>query len=336
VVDGVPVPPPQRQAPAGLESGFAEAAQSSEHDLVAIAGMPHEPGQDSPGQVVSGKAINARQAISDSSHFQYFDNQTLAIAHGGKIILEWIPVIYDTPRMQRIIGADGSPEMVGINQPQHAQDEQGQPQMDDKGQAIMTIKNDMTVGTYDVVMDTGPGYQTQREEGAENLMALVGTPELGKKISDVGSDLVVRSIDGPYMQELADRLAVTTPQGMDKMIKGLPKQAQAVVQTLQAQLKQAGDKIQELTMDLKHGLTKSLHQDATKLQIANLADDTKRQDTHSNTFTKVEDTHTKAHTSIAVAEIKAGAQLLNTHVEAAHNRAAAQDALRAAESAERT
>jgi TolA-binding protein len=138
------------------------------------------------------------------------------------------------------------------------------------------------------------------------------------------------------MNELADRLAVTTPKGMDKMIKGLPKQAQAVVTTLQQQLSQATNKIQELEMDLKHGLTKSLHQDSTKLAIANLNDDTKRQDTHTNAFVKVEDTHTKAQTAISVAEIKEAGSMLNTHVEAAHNRVAAQDAFAAAEKAEKS
>ena len=333
-IDGQLLPPPQRQAPAGLENGFAEAAQSSEHDLMAIAGMPHEPGQDTAGQVVSGKAIQRRQALSDSSHFQYFDNQTLAIAHTGRILLDWIPAYYDMPRMQRMIGADGTPQMVGINQPQQQMGPNG-PQLDANGQALMTIKNDMTVGKYDVVMDTGPGYQTQREEGAENLMTLVGTPELGKKIADVGSDLVVRSIDGPYMQELADRLSVTTPQGMDKMIQGLPKQAQAVVTTLQAQLKQAQAKIEEQEKDLKYGLTKTLHQEATKLQIANMTDQTKKEDVHSNTFTKVEDTHTRAHTAIAVAEIKAGADLMGKHQDAGYEAVARKETLEAADRAEK-
>jgi hypothetical protein len=325
--NGEILPLPERQPPAGLENGFAEAAQSSEHDLMAIAGMPHEPGQDSQGEVVSGKAIQRRQALSDQSHYQYFDNQTLAIAHTGRILLDWIPAYYDMPRMQRIIGADGTPEMIGINQQEQGQDE--------NGQAIQTIKNDMTAGEFDVVMDTGPGYQTQREEGAENLMTLVNSGKLGEMIAEVGADLVVRSIDGPYMQELADRLAAKTPQGLEKIVSSLPKQAQAVVKTMGAQLQAAQGKIQELEADLKHQLTKSLHQDATKLQIANLSDDTKRQDTHTNAFTKVEDTHTKAHTQIAVAEIRAGAQLLNSHVEAEHNKAAAEVALKAAESAEK-
>ena len=43
-----------------------------------------------------------------------------------------------------------------------------------------------------------------------------------------------------------------------------------------------------------------------------------------------------AHVTLAKEEIAVGGELLNTHVEAAHNRVAAQDALEAAESAEKT
>src|ERR1039458_6261608 len=87
-VDGQLLPPPQRQQPAGLEAGMAEASQSAEHNLMAIAGMPHEPGQDTPGEVVSGIALKERRAMSDSNNYQYFDNQTLFIAFIGAIVLE--------------------------------------------------------------------------------------------------------------------------------------------------------------------------------------------------------------------------------------------------------
>jgi hypothetical protein len=59
-------------------------------------------------------------------------------------------------------------------------------------------------------------------------------------------------------------------------------------------------------------------------------------DTHTNAFTKVEDTHTRAQTAISVAEIREAGSMLNTTVEAAHNRVAAQDALEAAEKAEKS
>jgi hypothetical protein len=52
-------------------------------------------------------------------------------------------------------------------------------------------------------------------------------------------DIPVRNMDFHGADELADSLAVTTPDGMDKMLKNLPKQAQTIVQSLQAQLQQS-------------------------------------------------------------------------------------------------
>ena len=123
--------------------------------------MPHEPGVDTPGTVVSGVALKKRQALSDIGHFQYYDNQTQAIAQIGRICLDYFPVYYSTERMQRIIGEDGVPSMVGINQ---------------FDASIGRVKNDLTVGRYDVVMDTGPGYETKRIEGAEAMIDLLKTP----------------------------------------------------------------------------------------------------------------------------------------------------------------
>lgn len=311
--DGVtPIPPPEKTPPAQVEAGFAEAMQSAEHDLMAIAGMPHEPGQDSAGEVVSGVAIERRQMLSDMTHYQYYDNQTLMIQQIGRIILDWIPVYYDMPRLQRIIGDDGMPQMVKLNERAQDQDEQGNP--------IWTVKNDMSVGRYDIVMDTGPGFQTKREESAQAILELMKVPEMAELIAKTRPDAVVRNLDFNGAQDLADSLAVTTPQGMQKMVEELPKQAQTVVKALQTQLQAAQQKITALEADNKYGLTKNLHDNATKLQIEHLKDKRAEADTHTDTFTKLEDTHTRAHTSIAVAEINSAGKIIDSEAQRRHDK----------------
>lgn len=319
--NGQLLPLPERIEAVSVEAGFAEASQDAEHQLMAIAGMPHEPGQDSAGEVVSGKAIQQRRALADDSHYQYYDNQTLSIAFTGRLLFDLIPYYYTNEQEQRIIGEDGVPQMVWINQ--KVQDESGE----------WIVKNDMTVGEYDVVMDTGPGYDTKRLEGSEALTAMLGTP-MGEVITHAAPDIVMRSYDFPYADEIADRLLPQSPEGMKKAMESLPKQAQSIVQALQGQLQQAQQKMQQMAADLKYGLTKTLHQDATKLQIAHLDDQRSEEDTHMETSTTVFDTHFKGDTAIKVAEIKAGAQLLNTHVEAEHNRKAAEELLKHADEAE--
>jgi hypothetical protein len=319
-----PVGKPERQQAIEVPAGFVQAAQSAQQDLMSVAGMPHDPGKDNPSQVVSGVALQRRQALSDIGHYQYYDNQTRFIAQIGRILLQLIPHYYSTQRMQRIIGEDGVPTMEAINTPQQSATDP----------AVTSVKNDLTVGKFDVVMDTGPGYDTKRQEGAESMIAMLATP-LGEEIAKVGGDIVLRSMDWTGADALADRLMPKTPDAMKKVMDQLPKQAQNIVQSFMGQLNQANQKITQLEADLKYGLTKTHTQEATKMAVEHLRDQRAERDTDADNATKREDTHVKAVTAHNVAEIRAGAQLLNTHVEAAHNKAAAADALKAAESAEK-
>jgi hypothetical protein len=311
----VMMPPPQRQAPAQIEQGFSEFVQGMRSNLMAVAGMPNEPGQDARGEVVSGKAIARRQFLSDQSHYQYYDNLTLAIAQLWRCMVDWIPVYFSEERMQRIIGEDSTPKMVKINDSQGGDVEEG----------IKKIKNDLSVGKYDVVMDTGPGYETKREEGAENLLSLLQIQGLAEIVAKTGADLVFRSIDHPYMQELADRLVSSTPDGLKEVMEGLSSKAKSVVEYLSKENTQLKQQLESVQADLKYGITKA-HTDAL---VKTHGIDTVAQ-------TKTHEIETNAHIALMVEEIKAGASLMNTHAEAAHHKAEAERMIKAADNEEST
>lgn len=208
----------------------------------SVAGMS-ELNPEIEARVVSGnKYLQRRQGMQDLVHFQYYDNQMLSIATTGVILLDLIPYYYDTERMQRIIGDDGVPQVVGLNQPQPMPE----------NPAVMRVKNDMSVGRYDVVMDTGPGYATKREEAAESMVELLGTP-LGELVAKQSGDIVIRNMDFPGADEVADRIAVTIPGALDKIMENLPKQAQTIIGSLQAQMKQLQDQNQQLNLEIKYG-----------------------------------------------------------------------------------
>jgi hypothetical protein len=310
-----PLPPPTRVEPVAIPAGFVNAAESAAKDLMALAGMPHEPGQDKPGEVVSGKALRERAALSDIGHFQYYDNQTRAICHTGRLLLDLIPHYYSEERMQRIIGDDGTPSVVAINQPDPT---------------VNRIKNDVTVGRYDVVMDTGPGYETKRMESAEMMIDLMKTP-VGEIITKVGADVFLRSLDFVGAQELADRVMPQTPQGLQKVMEGLPEQAKNVVSAMQQQVTQLQQALQHAQLELKYKGTIEQGWMQTELAKERMKTDTQANDAAVRSHTAMVDTHTKAQTSIAVAEIGAAAQIMNTHVEARHHKALAEETAAAAE-----
>jgi len=63
-----------------------------------------------------------------------------------------------------------------------------------------------SVGKYDVVVATGPGYATKRQEALEAMAQLLqGNPQLWT----VAGDLFVKNMDWPGAQEMAKRFAKT-------------------------------------------------------------------------------------------------------------------------------
>lgn len=294
----IPMPPPQRQPPAQIESGFSEFVQGMRSNLMAVAGMPNEPGQDEKGVVVSGRAIKRRQWLSDQSHFQYYDNQTLAIAQCGRVMAEWFPHYYGEPgRIQRIIGEDSTPEMVTLNET-----------IEENG--VERIKNDLSVGRYDVVMDTGPGYETKREEGAENLLDLMKVGPLAELIAKQGADLVFRSIDHPYMQELADRLMSTNPDALKKLMAGMSSRARSVIQALFNQVQALQQQNQQLQQDLKGGITK-----------AHMAGVVKAHDTEVRAATEIHTTEMREQGAMAREEVRAGGKIIDSTAGRGHEAA---------------
>jgi len=300
--NGELLPLPVRTPPTQVEAGMAEAAAGAYQDFMSVAGMPQESPEISARVVSGNKYLQRRQGMQDLTHFQYYDNQTLAIMWTGIIILDLIPYYYDTKRMQRIIGDDGLPQMVTIND--------AQPSAEDP--AIMEIKNNLKVGRYDVVMDTGPGYQTKREESSAMLMELLNTP-LGEVIVQTRPDMPIRNMDFDGAQELADALVVKSPEGMQKVVEGLPKQAQTIVATLQKEIQVRDKKIQEQELELKYRATI----EAAKIESG-------REKNARDNSTKVFDIQSRDSTKRDVAEISGAVQLLNTKRESDEEEGAAQ------------
>jgi hypothetical protein len=318
------LPPPQPIPPAQVEAGFTEFVQGMRSNLLAIAGMPNEPGQDqSQGQTVSGRALQRRDKLSDQSHSQYYKNKKLAVAHAWRIMLDWFPPYYSEERMQRIIGGDGKPQMIELNK--EIQDANG----------VTSVKNDLSIGRFDVVMEAGPSYETMREQGAEDLIELVTSPgPMGEIVAKNAADLVFRSMDGMYTEEIADRIAAQNPEGLKKIMENLPKEARAVVQSLSAQNQQLKQALQEAQLENKYGMAKAHLAATVKAHDVEESNKTKRQDTETRADTAIKVEAMRGHVTLAKEEIAVGGELLNTHVEAAHNKEAAEIALKSAEKAE--
>jgi len=297
-IDGQPAPPPQRLQPEPPPVGIMAAAQAMTTDLMQVVGI-FDPSQLPQGNI-SGKALQGQQQQVDMTNFHYYDNLTRSIRQTGRIILDLVPHIYDRERVLRIIGDDGKPEILTINQ--YGQDEEG----------ITKILNDVTVGEYDVVMDTGPGYNSKRQEAVESMMALFAAdPSL---IQQAG-DLLVRNMDFPGAETIADRLAVNNPLAKVDDKSKVPPRVQMQLQQLQAQNQQSQQAIQQLQMVIQQRQDiEGVKQDAeTKRKLMDVT--AKAHDSEMREQNKARDTDIDNDTKIQIEELKAQVAILLANMD---------------------
>jgi len=222
---GAILPLPQRAQPPMASSGLMQAKLGASEDIKSATGQYNASlGQQSNER--SGRAILARQREGDVGTYHYQDNLARAVRYVGRQCVELIPKIYDTQRIARIIGIDGETKMVKIDPTQQEPVRKIQNQ---EGIVIDKIYNP-SVGKYDVVVATGPGYATKRQEALEAMAQLLqGNPQLWS----VAGDLFVKNMDWPGAQEMSKRFAKTIDPKLMGDAEDNP-QLQAAQQQMQA------------------------------------------------------------------------------------------------------
>jgi len=222
---GAVLPLPQRALPPMAQTGLIQAKMGASEDIKSATGQYNASlGQTSNER--SGKAILARQREGDVGTYHYQDNLARGVRHIGRQLVDLIPKIYDTQRIARIIGLDGETKMVKIDPTQQEPVRKIQNQ---EGIVIEKIYNP-SVGKYDVVVATGPGYATKRQEALEAMAQLLqGNPQLWT----VAGDLFVKNMDWPGAQEMAKRFAKTIDPKLMGDAEDNP-QLQAANQQMQA------------------------------------------------------------------------------------------------------
>lgn len=243
-VAGTPVPPPSRVDPSDTPIGFQQDMQLAEHDIQGALGMYQASlGQESNEK--SGKAIIARRQQGDVATFHFADNLNRAVRYIGKILVDLIPKVYDTKRVVRILGEDGSAEAAQIDPEQEVamQKIPGQ-------NGMMTVYN-LGVGQYDVDVQAGPSYGTKRQEAADSMMQLT---QANPAMFNIIGDIMVRNMDWPGAEEIANRLKLMLPPQIQQAEqKDAPSpeamqvmnQAQQVIGQLQQQIQAAEQGIAE-------------------------------------------------------------------------------------------
>lgn len=259
-VDGVLAPAPQRQPMADVPAGVLAMAMHAADDVKATTGIFNASlGQQ--GNETSGKAIIARQKEGDVGSFHYTDNLRRNVRQCARCIVWMIPFYYDTERMVRIMGEDETVQHVPINQA--IPPEQQQP--DPKTQVFRTVKNDLTVGKYDVVVSSGPSYSTLRAETAD---AMIQVGQSWPQMWQIGGDLLVKNLDWHNADELAERIKRTIPPNIIGPEEGQQAPLPPEVQQHMAQQDQMIQQLHQALQEAQSGIAVAQVNNQSKERIS--------------------------------------------------------------------
>lgn len=309
-ISGKPAPPPQRMTAEPPIQGLAQMIGQASNDLKASLGL-YDPSNGNAHADQSGKAIQSLQQQGNIATLNYSDNMGRMMKRLGKTMLEWIRVIYDEPRVQRIINQDSTVRHVvihnGEDQAAAAQKlAQGDnPQSSDQQpvtpQQIMKVY-DIGVGKYDVIVSIEQTYQTKRKEAAAtqiDLMKALPPPQ-----ASAISDLAVRNMDIPQSSEMADRIKRMQPP----QILGGDESDPAV------QLQQAQSQLQQFSQ--QHDLlTKALQEAQQTIQTKQIEQQGKTGIAQMEQATKENIVRMQEATKLAVAQINASKDTNQTIAE---------------------
>lgn len=247
--DGSPVPPPSRLMPPSIDAATLTASNSCIEDIKAVTGI-YDASLGNKGNETSGKGIIARQRQSDTANAHFYESLVRALRFTGKILIDMIPNYYDTPRILRIVGESMTDEVVKVNQ-QYYDEKDGNTKYYDVAK----------VANYAVVVQTGPSYETRRQETAQNIISLIqANPNLFNTLGDIlvqnldweGSDRAARRIRAMIPPEV---LAADDDESMDtNKVQAMVMQLRNLQQKTQMdgqQMQQMDQLIQEMQAQLK-------------------------------------------------------------------------------------
>jgi hypothetical protein len=234
---------PFRTPPLDLPQGAMALAQMSIQDIQATIGY-FDPALGNADDMnrVSGKALVQHTKRSDLGSYEFIDGYNSALQLTWEMMVDMIPTVMDSARVERIIGHDGTDQLIDINK-----------EHDLTGDII----NDLSKGSYDVEVVIGPNFQSARQEALDTLISFA---EAMPNAVPVISDLIAKNIDSPDAQEMANRLRI--PLIQQGIIQPTAKEKAAGVGAQKTQAQQQQQQVEKLQMQLLQSKAQKLGADA--------------------------------------------------------------------------
>lgn len=269
-LDGQLTPPPSRQPMVDVPVGVLTMASHAADNIKATTGL-FDSSLGAAGSATSGKQELAQQKQGNVANFHFMDNFGHTLKHAGRCMIDMLPHYYDTERMVRIRGEDGTVKSAQIN----AYD-----------MVAQKFINDIRTGEYDVAVSVGPSYATMRAEAAD---AMVQFGQSWPKLMDIAGDKVVKAMNWPGADEISERIARTIAPEIKNDPNDGPDPEQQIQKLTQEnqQIKQAMD---EMSKDADHNHTRMAVEEIKKetaIAVANISSEAKKDVEELNGLVKI-------------------------------------------------
>ena len=209
---------PFREAPAQGSPALMQDAQIAADDIKATTGI-YDANMGAQGNEISGVAIKGRQFQGEMANFEFQDQLVDSMELSGRVMIDMIPHIYDTERTIRILGEDEREEAIAVNKT--LMDAQ-------TGEYVKTM--DLTTGTYDIKVASGPSFTTRKQETAEQLSQIIAQ---NPAMSEIVGDVLFKNLDLVGGDEVIQRLRSAGVKG--GIIEPNEEEAMAMQEQIQQQ-----------------------------------------------------------------------------------------------------
>lgn len=267
------LPPPSRPNTAADISSYVQLAMLMGDANKAGSGI-YDSSLGAATAEYSGTSVEKRTQQANLVNMHFGDNLSRTMWREGQILLRLIKKVIDRPRALRIMGEDGVADTMPVTMPVKMSD--GSMQTPEVPGFEGKPHLDLSKGTFDVVITTGPSYPTKKLEefgawremaAADPLLMQAAGDQIYKNAPFEGADIVSESylaLMNPAIQEM--RRSKNGEMSID--------QAKVMIATLQAQLGQATQAVQMLKAEqdaeilkIKGENQRNSENNATKLEI---------------------------------------------------------------------
>ena len=198
-----------------VNQGLAMVAADSKADINEGQGLFGASMGDNPN-LQSGVAINTQIDRGNNGTIKYFSAIEAALNYLGKVLIDAIPRVYDATRTVRIIGDDGSSDMVELNKVV----------LDQQTGQLVTL-NDMATGKYDVTCDIGAAFKNRQDESSQMFADMVAAvPE----VAQLGLDVWLANVNAVGFDKVAERARAIALQNGTIPFEQMTEEEQAQAQ----------------------------------------------------------------------------------------------------------